>query len=123
MLPNFGICCRELRGLKVTSFRACVRSFCSVATRIDFLLTHPLQKWDSIALGANHLCGITLLTSKLKLHWEVISVTAKMCAAYLVECIQHGKKAKKQTLFEQEQDSSIQGSTSAIQSAKAASRR
>ena len=30
VLPNFGICCRELRGLKVTSFRACVRSFCSV---------------------------------------------------------------------------------------------
>ena len=30
MLSNFEICCRELRGLKVTSFRACVRSFCSV---------------------------------------------------------------------------------------------
>ena len=32
LLPNSGICCRELRGLKVTSFRACVRSFCSVTT-------------------------------------------------------------------------------------------
>ena len=31
VLPNFGICCRELRGLKVASFRACVRSFCSIA--------------------------------------------------------------------------------------------
>ena len=30
MLPHFGICCRELGGLKVTIFRACVRSFCSV---------------------------------------------------------------------------------------------
>ena len=30
MLPNFWICCRELRRLKVTSFRACVRSVCSV---------------------------------------------------------------------------------------------
>ena len=27
VLPNFGICCRELRELKVTSSRACVRSF------------------------------------------------------------------------------------------------
>ena len=30
MLPNFGVSSWELRGLKVTSFRACVRSFCSV---------------------------------------------------------------------------------------------
>ena len=30
VLPTFGICCRELMGLTVTSFRACVRSFCSV---------------------------------------------------------------------------------------------
>ena len=30
VLPNFGIGCRELGALKVTSFRACVRSFCSV---------------------------------------------------------------------------------------------
>ena len=30
VLPNLGICCGELRGLKVTSFRACVRSFYSV---------------------------------------------------------------------------------------------
>ena len=29
--PNFEICCRELGGLKVTTFRACVRSVCSVA--------------------------------------------------------------------------------------------
>ena len=28
--PNFGMRCRELRALKVTIFRACVRSFCSV---------------------------------------------------------------------------------------------
>ena len=35
VLPNFGICCKELGGIKVTSFRACVRSFCSV-TPIDF---------------------------------------------------------------------------------------
>ena len=35
-LPNFGICCRELRVLKVASFRACVRSFCSeISTIID----------------------------------------------------------------------------------------
>ena len=30
VLPNLGICCRELAGLKVTSFCACVCSFCSV---------------------------------------------------------------------------------------------
>ena len=30
VLPNFEICCRELGGLKVTSCRACVYSFCSV---------------------------------------------------------------------------------------------
>ena len=30
VLLNFRICCRELGGLRVTSFRACVRSFCSV---------------------------------------------------------------------------------------------
>ena len=30
VLLNFRICCRELRELKVTIFRACVRSFCSV---------------------------------------------------------------------------------------------
>ena len=30
VLPNFGICCRELRRLKVTGFRACEHSFCSV---------------------------------------------------------------------------------------------
>ena len=30
VLLNFGICCRELGELKVTSFRACVRSFCSI---------------------------------------------------------------------------------------------
>ena len=33
VLANFGICCRELGGrggLKVMSFRACVRNFCSV---------------------------------------------------------------------------------------------
>ena len=29
-LPNFRICCSELRGLQVASFRACVHSFCSV---------------------------------------------------------------------------------------------
>ena len=32
VLPNFGTCCRELGELKVTSFRACMRSFCSVGT-------------------------------------------------------------------------------------------
>ena len=34
LLPNFGICCREQGGLKVTSFCACVRSFCSLALTI-----------------------------------------------------------------------------------------
>ena len=33
VLSNFGICCGELRGLRVTSFGACVRSFCSVHGR------------------------------------------------------------------------------------------
>ena len=28
VLPSFGICCKEPRGLKLASFRACVRSFC-----------------------------------------------------------------------------------------------
>ena len=31
VLPNFGLCCGELGGLKCMSFRACVHSFCSVA--------------------------------------------------------------------------------------------
>ena len=31
VLPNFGICSKELGRFKVTSFRACVRSFCSVS--------------------------------------------------------------------------------------------
>ena len=31
LLPNFGICCRELEGLKVVSFHACVCSFYSVS--------------------------------------------------------------------------------------------
>ena len=30
VLANVGICCRDLRGLKGTSFHACVRSFRSV---------------------------------------------------------------------------------------------
>ena len=30
VLPNFGICCNETRKLKVASFCARVRSFCSV---------------------------------------------------------------------------------------------
>ena len=30
MLPDLGICCRELRGLKLAIFRACVRSFFSI---------------------------------------------------------------------------------------------
>ena len=30
VLLNFRICSKELRGLKVTSFLACVRNFCSV---------------------------------------------------------------------------------------------
>ena len=30
VLPNFGICYRELGGLKVARFCACMRSFCSV---------------------------------------------------------------------------------------------
>ena len=30
VLTNFGFCCRELAGFKVTSFRTCKRSFCSV---------------------------------------------------------------------------------------------
>ena len=34
VLPNFGIRCRELGGLKVTIFRACVRSFDSVLQNI-----------------------------------------------------------------------------------------
>ena len=30
VLPNLGVCCRELRELEVTSFHACVFRFCSV---------------------------------------------------------------------------------------------
>ena len=35
VLPNFGICCRKLGELKVLSFRACVRSFCSVSVDVS----------------------------------------------------------------------------------------
>ena len=44
VLSNFGICCWELAGLKVTSFRACVRSFCSV--------------YLSFVIGFGQLCQI-----------------------------------------------------------------
>ena len=36
VLPNFGICCRQLAGLEVTSFHACVLSFCSVGQSLVF---------------------------------------------------------------------------------------
>ena len=36
VLLGFGICCRELRRLKVSSFRACMSSFCSVEITRDF---------------------------------------------------------------------------------------
>ena len=38
MLPNFGICCRGLRELKVASFRACVPCSCSVVVTHVFRL-------------------------------------------------------------------------------------
>ena len=43
VLPNFGICCRELGGLKVASFCACVRSFCSVT--VDKTRKQRTQKY------------------------------------------------------------------------------
>ena len=39
VLPNFEICCKELRGLKVTSFRARAHGFCSVTEN---------RVWDSV---------------------------------------------------------------------------
>ena len=44
MLPNFRICCRELGGLKVTSFCACVRSLCSVELTTNFSMYQVEQK-------------------------------------------------------------------------------
>ena len=35
VFPNFGICCEELRELKVVSFCRCVHSFCSVVYCIN----------------------------------------------------------------------------------------
>ena len=37
VLPNFGICCKEQRELKVANFCTCVRSFCSVKQSTNHL--------------------------------------------------------------------------------------
>ena len=45
VLLNFGICCRELRGPKVTSFRTCMRSFCTVdLSNISFMVVNNLYQ-------------------------------------------------------------------------------
>ena len=41
MLPNFGICCMELDGLKVKRFRTCVRSFSGI----------PIQHFNGSSTG------------------------------------------------------------------------
>ena len=43
VLPNFGICYRELGGLKVVSFHACVRSFCYVFGRTSEIARKDLE--------------------------------------------------------------------------------
>ena len=54
VLPNFGICCRELARLKVTSLRACVRSFCSViASNFDEGLC--FERLEDEEILQNHL--------------------------------------------------------------------
>ena len=40
VLPNFGICCRELRELKVANFCTCVRSFCFVGQINTAFISH-----------------------------------------------------------------------------------
>ena len=51
VLTKFGICCRELGGLKVASFRACVRSFCSVT--FEGIVEAPCVMLSCMAL-TNH---------------------------------------------------------------------
>ena len=46
--PNFVIYCRELGGLRVESFRACVRSFCSAGaiTIVYQMKIHTGENWE-----------------------------------------------------------------------------
>ena len=48
VLSNFGICCRELGGLEVTSFGTCVHSFCSV-----LLLWFTIKLLDEVIAPKN----------------------------------------------------------------------
>ena len=72
VLPNFGLCCRELEGLKATSFHTCVRSVCyvyewvresSVVLQaypimvVDFLISTLLIELDISVLYQNSLRG------------------------------------------------------------------
>ena len=50
VLPIFGICCRELKGLKVASFRACVHSFCSVVRWRIAPMNHSASQGDKFFL-------------------------------------------------------------------------
>ena len=49
VLPNFAICCMELKVLRVANFRACVLSFCSVLLSIT---AEECYFVDSIAVTA-----------------------------------------------------------------------
>ena len=60
VLPNFRICCKKLGGLKITSFRACVRSFCSVQEGLDRAI-FPYISIGKVRLSgveaSNHFCS------------------------------------------------------------------
>ena len=58
VLPNFGICCRELGGLKVMSFLASVRSFCSVYSVMRIGLKPLRRRIGSKSLNLRKKAGV-----------------------------------------------------------------
>ena len=63
VLLNLEVCCRELRGIQVTSFCACVRSFCSVGGRLT-------SQEDSSAKSLKFMNFHGKDTPKFTSHWK-----------------------------------------------------
>ena len=82
VLPNFGTCCSKLRGLKVTSFHACVGSFCSVFQAGNSQLSQkfPVKVPRFLRFGNSIPC-------KLKL-WNFKGIQLSMHFANFKNCLQ-----------------------------------
>ena len=66
VLPNFGICWRELVELKVTSFHACVGIFLSVG-----LIMRRTSSFDGLAQQASQLASMVYSTNASCYYMEV----------------------------------------------------